>query len=193
VNALSEPGSAESPLVAELICYGAQSCPFVRSIQSRASFLDPGTLSLGFTLLGNLDQLVIPPPGPSVRTGELWEHTCFEAFLAPEGKESYHEVNLSPSTAWATYAYSRYREGGLADRELEPRMVVHLRPDRLELHALLGLDKTVALNRRQHLRLGLSAVIEQKDGSLSYWAIKHAEGRPDFHHPVSFAMELATP
>jgi hypothetical protein len=42
-----------------------------------------------------------------------------------------------------------------------------------------------------HVRLGLSAVIEEERGMLSYWALKHPTGRPDFHHPDAFALELA--
>lgn len=45
-----------------------------------------------------------------------------------------------------------------------PHMVVHLHPDRLELHALLGLGGTLDWQEGRHLRLGLSAVLEQKGG-----------------------------
>ena len=189
--ALSQPGNTESQSMAELRCHPAQACPSVRNLQARATFLDAGTLALGFTLLGDLEQLLLPPPSSSVRTDELWKHTCFEAFFARAGEESYHEVNLSPSTAWATYSFRRYREGGLPAPSLDLRMVVHHQPKRLEVHALLGLDRTVILNPGQHLRLGLAAVIEQQDGRLSYWAIRHPEGQPDFHQSVAFALELA--
>ncbi len=40
------------------------------------------------------------------------------------------------------------------------------------------------------LELALSAVIEQRDGGLSYWALRHAPGQPDFHHPDGFALTL---
>ena len=36
-----------------------------------------------------------------------------------------------------------------------------------------------------------SYVIEEEDGTISYWALRHAAGKPDFHHPDGFAMELA--
>jgi len=36
----------------------------------------------------------------------------------------------------------------------------------------------------------LSAVIEEESGTLSYWALRHAPGRADFHHPDGFALEL---
>ena len=125
------PGNAEAPLMAELVSHPAKVCPHVRSLQARASFLDSGTLSLGFTLMGNLDQLVIPAQALAERTDGLWEHTCFEAFLAPAGGESYHEVNLSPSSAWATYSFLRYREQGRPAEGLAPRLVVHQNPARL--------------------------------------------------------------
>jgi hypothetical protein len=191
VHAPSKPRTADLPLVVELLCHPAKACPPVRSIQARTSFLDSGTLSLGFMLWGDLDQLIIPPPGTSVRCDELWQHTCFEAFLARAESESYHEVNLSPSTAWATYSFLRYREGRIPAGALEPQIRVHRKADRLELHTILGLDKAVDLKRGEHLRLGLSAIIEAKDGNLSHWAIRHPEGCPDFHRPVCFALELA--
>jgi hypothetical protein len=34
-------------------------------------------------------------------------------------------------------------------------------------------------------------VIEEGDGVLSYWALRHPAARPDFHHPEGFALEIA--
>lgn len=41
--------------------------------------------------------------------------------------------------------------------------------------------------------LGISAVIEETDGTKSYWALAHAEGKPDFHHGACFAATLPAP
>jgi hypothetical protein len=41
--------------------------------------------------------------------------------------------------------------------------------------------------------LGLSAVIEEANGRLSYWALAHPPGKPDFHHSDCFALELPAP
>jgi len=40
------------------------------------------------------------------------------------------------------------------------------------------------------LMVGLCAVIEDGPGALSYWALRHAPGKPDFHHRAAFALEL---
>jgi len=40
------------------------------------------------------------------------------------------------------------------------------------------------------MRLALSAVIEEERGRLSYWALRHPPGKPDFHHPDAFALAL---
>ena len=37
---------------------------------------------------------------------------------------------------------------------------------------------------------GLSAVIEEAQGALSYWALAHPSDKPDFHHPDSFVLDL---
>ena len=36
--------------------------------------------------------------------------------------------------------------------------------------------------------VGFSAILEEEDGTISYWALAHAPGRPDFHHPDCFAL-----
>jgi hypothetical protein len=42
------------------------------------------------------------------------------------------------------------------------------------------------------LRLALTAVVEDARGRLSYWALRHPPGRPDFHHRDGFALVLET-
>jgi hypothetical protein len=37
--------------------------------------------------------------------------------------------------------------------------------------------------------LGLTAVVEEENGRLSYWALKHPPGKPDFHSPEGFVLE----
>ena len=101
-----------------------------------------------------------------------------------EGPE-YREFNFSPSGEWAVYAFRGYRNGGGLENELSPGIVVHKTMDRLELAAEIpqGL-----LPHGRPLRLGLSAMVEDAGGILSYWALRHPPGKPDFHHTDAFAL-----
>ena len=39
--------------------------------------------------------------------------------------------------------------------------------------------------------IGLSAILEEKDGTKSYWAVAHPDGdKPDFHDAACFAAHL---
>jgi hypothetical protein len=39
------------------------------------------------------------------RAEELWQTTCFEAFMRVHGAEAYREWNFAPSGVWAAYAF----------------------------------------------------------------------------------------
>ncbi len=43
------------------------------------------------------------------------------------------------------------------------------------------------------IQLNLTAVIEETDGTKSYWALAHPSGKPDFHHRDCFALQLEAP
>ena len=74
--------------------------------------LGPGAaLRFEYRLRGALGQLAIPRRAAPRRAERLWEHTCFEAFVAPGAGAGYYELNFSPSTAWAAYAFDDYRAG----------------------------------------------------------------------------------
>ena len=42
------------------------------------------------------------------------------------------------------------------------------------------------------LMTALAAVVERKDGTLEYWALRHAAAQPDFHARDTFVLTLAT-
>ena len=54
-----------------------------------------------------------------------------------------------------------------------------------------ALGATIAVDADSVWELGLSAVLEEKDGTKSYWALAHPHGdKPDFHDPACFAAHL---
>jgi hypothetical protein len=139
-------------------------------------------------LEGGLSRIRVPEPGLPRFTDNLWQHTCFEMFIRQDGFDAYHEFNFSPSGEWAAYAFERYREAKPAsDATLDPQITLSCGAERLELNARVRLDR---LSSGAVLTLGLSAVIEDTDGTLSYWALGHPADKPDFHHPDAFTLEL---
>jgi hypothetical protein len=136
-------------------------------------------------------QLVLPPEQAPVRTDGLWRTTCFEAFLRPAEREAYLEFNFSPSFAWAAYGFERYREGNYPlPQRVDPE--IWLSPGDAYTH--LTAEFEVGQSLSGATLVNLSAVIEERDGTKSYWALAHPpEGPPDFHHPACFVLELPPP
>jgi hypothetical protein len=163
----------------------------VHRIEVTVGLTQNGGLVLNYALTGDLDRLRIPPFRPPRRVDRLWQHSCFEAFVSVRGKAEYYEFNFAPSGEWAVYAFRRYRDGlPLEDEGLAPCMTVCNAGDRLDLEAIVHLKYLPKIQPALSLRLALSAVIEDDNGSLSYWALKHPSGKPDFHHPDAFALEI---
>ena len=149
-----------------------------------------GLLRIGYRLDGALDDLVVPPPGPGGRGDRLWEHTCCEAFLGLDGAPAYLELNFSPAGTWAAYAFASYRAGAPLALDPAPSVTVRRSGAALELEALVDGRRLPGAYARAALRVGLSAVLEARAGMLSYWALRHPSGRPDFHHADAFALAL---
>ena len=146
-----------------------------------------------YRLNGDISEIRIPSVRvPRIGT-QLWEHTCFEAFIAVQGQSAYHEFNFAPSGEWAVYAFLEYRKRGPQVSEIMPPWIeMRSSKSRLELETLVRLDGLSAIHQRAPLRLGLSAVIEASDGA-SYWALRHPSGKPDFHNADGFVLVLEPP
>ena len=149
------------------------------------------SLVLRFFVTGKISALRMPLVTAPERADELWQHTCFEAFVGAMGTAGYSEFNFSPSTQWAAYRFTAYREGMAAlDAAQFPRISVRRDADRLTLDASIDLGPLQLLNDIRDARLALSTVIEDADRILSYWAIAHPPGKPDFHHADCFTLEV---
>ena len=149
----------------------------------------PGVLSLRYVVGGPVSSLSLPPAGPPERTDELWRRTCFEAFLLSDDG-GYYEFNFAPSRRWAAYRFRGYRAGMAMADVLTPPIASRVGGGQFELRAPLHLEAVEGLSPEAPLRVALSAVLEELDGGRSYWALAHPPGKPDFHHPDSFALEL---
>ena len=143
-------------------------------------------LRLRYQAFGDLARLKPPDFERAGRTDGLWEGTCFEVFVKAEGGDGYLECNFA-GLQWATYRFTGYREG-MTEAAVQPWAVqggvdwlsIEMDPGRMARPDLPA----------PAWRVGLSAVIEDIDGGLSYWALAHPSDKPDFHHPDSFALTL---
>jgi hypothetical protein len=152
-------------------------------------------LHITYQLSGDVPSVVLPPfsnERSGRRADNLWQHTCFELFLAAEGEDPYWEVNLAPNGAWNLYRLAAYRKG-LApepDRDALP-FTVSTHPGALVLTLDLRLPRELYLAcRRRPLCLGVTAVIERKGRELSYWALAHGGPNADFHRREDFILRF---
>ena len=165
----------------------------VRGIQATVTRTSDA-LGLTYALEGDLGAIRVPAPvAPSIVHG-LWEHTCFEVFVAADGRPGYHEMNFAPSGAWAAFAFRGYRDGEpLNDTGLAPHIAVRREGGgRLLLDARVPLVRLAPAYAAARLRLALTAVVEDARGGRSYWALRHPPGRPDFHPRAGFALVQET-
>ncbi len=158
----------------------------VTAVEARIIGVDASWLRARWRIEGS-QQLVVPAFAGKGRADELWKTTCFELFLKPAGGEAYCEFNLSPSERWNAYDFTSYR-AGMTERPLprEPECTMRLGSS----FAIFDAAIPVAGVPQGDCTMGMSAVIEEQGGQVSYWALAHPEGKPDFHDPACFAAVL---
>lgn len=150
-----------------------------------------GTLELRLSLGGDFASVVLADPSfRPERRDDLWRNTCFELFLAAEGQAPYWEVNLSAAGHWNVYRFSGYRQG----MEIEPSLQA-LPFELRRLSGALELELALPLPADLHspsspLEAGVCAVIEQRQGLLSYWAVTHPGSVADFHRRDGLVLHL---
>jgi hypothetical protein len=174
----------------DLVPHPGQPVPGIAGIRVESAFLADGVLDLTYRLTGDLSLLRLPARHASARADDLWRHTCFEAFIMGEDRPAYRELNFSPSGQWQAFAFRNYREPASPPPDVAPAITASRAAHGLTLRARVP---RAQLPPGARLRLGLSAVLETTDGALSYWALRHAPGRPDFHHPDAFTLEMDPP
>lgn len=150
-----------------------------------------GRIRICYHIKAPVDALDLGKPGEAERQDGLWKTTCFEAFVREAGSDGYLEFNFAPSSAWAAYRFTGYRKGMAV---LPMALAPELDNDASEGHfALEAVFETAAELSGKALLLAVTAVIEERDGTKSYWSLVHPAGAPDFHHPDCFTLRLPAP
>jgi hypothetical protein len=155
------------------------------TVEHAASLAAVATTNIWFGVGAPAERFAIPESVEPSRADELWKTTCFEAFLRALGEGAYREWNFAPSGQWAAYDFSGYREN-MAPAEVDAPPYVRMEDN----FTWWALGATIAVPADTKWQLGLSAVLEEKDGTKSYWALAHPAGKPDFHDPGCFVAHL---
>lgn len=163
-----------------------------RIVAAVALELRRSKLRFRFRAEGDISRLTVPAREAARRADGLWQHTCFETFLRADADDGYHELNFSPSGAWAAYRFSGRRAGMESPALPAPGIELACRAEVLEMSATVAFGSLTSLARSSLIHVGLAAVIEERDGSLSYWALAHCAARPDFHDPKTFLLTVPT-
>jgi hypothetical protein len=146
-------------------------------------------LVIEYSLTGDLGELAIPRRAAARRAERLWEHTCFEAFVAPASGAYYCELNFAPSTLWAAYRFDGYRHG-MRPLELAKSPTVEVARTASELRVTADIELQGFADASWPWRIGLSAVVEDRAGGRAYFALEHSHEKPDFHDAAAFTLLL---
>ncbi len=173
-----------------LIPFDAPHIPVI-SLRGKLS-LKNHILTLHYSLAGEIESVLLPPasltPG---RTDELWKATCFEFFLAIKDQPGYWEFNMSPSGNWNVYRMEAYRRIGFREEAAISELPFEFRqgPDGFFLD--VAVDLGFLIPSEESFQMGITAIIQTKDGGETYWALTHPAPDADFHRRESFILALA--
>jgi len=117
----------------------------------------------------------------------LWQQTCFEVFIQPSGVKKYFEINLTPQKAWNVFSFDDYRMPQ-PPRELPGAHLVSFNFKAGELKATFKVPEADL----RKINVSFCSVVVLKDTGVTYWSVKHADTKPNFHHFGSFITERTT-
>jgi hypothetical protein len=167
-------------------------CAAVAKIEVEVAQPRANRLDLTYIVAGKIGDVRIPEAMPASRGDKLWQHTCFEVFVRASSGDGYYEFNFSPSTQWAAYRFNSHRSGMSLPAEVGGFAIDGQgSPGRYALQTSVDLDRLSGLPRTEFWLLGLSVIIEETSGRMSYWALAHPPGKADFHHIDCFAHRIS--
>lgn len=118
----------------------------------------------------------------------LWEKTCFELFIKNQLGQ-YIEFNFSPTFEWNCFYFNK-KGDALAEYQLMQMPVtdILLSEDHFLHFSVIKKEYLPKgfFDSQNELHAGITSVIKEKNGSMSYWALSHADSKPNFHDFRSF-------
>lgn len=155
--------------------------------------LTESKLASCFMLKGDLQKIKkLKEPLKKSRQKDLWNSTCFEWFIKPQGANHYWEFNLSPQAEWNLYHLDNYRQGLKIEDSAHllffERKIVS--DHEIQFHSVIEINKFENFNKLKNFKMNICAVIEDTSNKKSYWSLIHKQSQPDFHHPDHFIYQV---
>lgn len=144
-------------------------------------------LVLRYEMAGTIESILMAEREYPTRQIGLWETTCFECFFGVPGQDLYWEVNLSTAGHWNIFRLDGYRSGLREELAIE-ELTVSI--DRSAFSLETELDLSLLGLETFELELSVTAVIADKLGGVSYWAVCHGGIEADFHLRDSFVIRI---
>lgn len=175
---------------ARLVPFGSQAILPIE-ITCVGKLVDQDSIDISFQLTGSLENILFDPPQENhKRTDNLWQKTCFELFVKNDIDSNYWEYNLSPSGNWAIYAFESYRKGKFDELSIQGiPITTRQETNQFTLNSYITLPDKLS---RQNLKIGLTTVVQDTNGDIYYYALKHTEKQPDFHVADSFTINITS-
>lgn len=146
-------------------------------------------LNLNFTITGTIKDISFDKFSNSPeRKWNLWEHTCFEMFIASTETSDYFEFNFSPSGNWNVFHLDDLRLG----IKEHPHIRITIHPPLIETNSYSQSIEIVDQNEilKHYKQIGITAITKEKEVA-KYWSILHPKKDiPDFHTRESFCLKL---
>lgn len=174
--------------IQKLVCHPNMPGKGVDSIDVQVTLKPGGRLWMRYHIECDPAHVQLSDPADPLRTDFLWHRTCFETFITRGGQSQYIEFNFCPSSRWAAYQFTDYREGA-ADLPVEEAPAIHL--DLSETHIAIEADVLLPESWRDGpMMMGITTIIEDEEGTLSYWALAHPGDKQEFHDRSCFIHPL---
>lgn len=155
--------------------------------------LNKTEFQIEYVLTGPLDEVLIPDKyqGMYRRTEGLWEETCFEFFIAGDSEQKYFEFNFSPDTSWDAYQFEHYRQKAQLQELIEVPQFDFYKTENSNLFKMVcRIQGPQSIAVQNNYDYSVTTVLKNKNGEVSYWALKHAGDKPDFHLRDSFIGKM---
>ncbi len=158
--------------------------------------IDPENQVVWPTSTGQLSatpSLEVPDELGYARFNGLWQNTCFELFLGTTKQSDYREVNLSPTEAWNCYHFDDYRQPDkMPPIQSHDIQLLEIQAHPQKLHTVINVQGLLTHYNCQlnDLRLGISSVLQLKNGKTLFFALQHSGKQADFHRKQDWIAEF---